>query len=399
MTELAAAHAYNTHVRPRACRFLGALAAALLLANCASTASSSASDVTAPSSVKPLVIEHGSDAARVADTVKNAAKIDALPFDGITIVPIENPCSATPLQSATAQRDMAAMPRLTKVTHNFLLCRFTDNAPVGGVTPYDMKNDTAWATIASNLAGYAAAAQATGLFDGVMIDTEYYGTGPNPWDYDTIPIPVDYSKAPNRPWTLPADAKARAQSRGKQLAAALQAVWPNIVLFSLRGAALSDPSTYRSANFGGNDVAWANELAGPFFVGMVEAVAGSKATLVDGGESYYQRSNDDFRKAYAWMKSGLASSGGPIVPSGAVTVAMYKSTVSVASQTMDGDIRRKTGPYTPAQLKEILANASKNTDKYVWLFSELYDWRGTGFPALPVADGFVTAVASSRTSR
>jgi hypothetical protein len=354
------------------------------------------SPVTPPPIVKPLLIEHGFDAAKVDVTAKNAAKIDALPFDGITILPAVNPCSVKPIDEAAAQADMAAMPKFTKVVHNFLLCRIYDDGEAGKPSPYDVNNVAAWTTIASNLAIYAKAAQTTGMFDGIMIDTEYYGKGPNPWDYDTIPTPLDYAKAPVRPWALPNDAKMASQARGKQVADAIKEAWPTVVIFSLRGAAISDKASYRQSNMGGNDVAWANELAGPFFVGMVESVAGSKATLIDGGESYYQRTPRDFEKAYAWQKSGLADSNGPLVPSGPVTPAVYKSTVLVASQTMDGDIRRKEGPYTPAQLQSILTAARKSTDKYVWLFSELYDWRGTGAPKLPASQAYLDAVAASR---
>jgi hypothetical protein len=346
--------------------------------------------------IKPLLIEHGFDAAKVDVTAKNAAKIDALPFDGITIVPKDNPCSLKPIDEAAAVADMAAMPKFTKVVHNFLLCRFTDDGDAGQPSPYDVKSDSAWDLISANLAIYAKAAQASGMFDGVMVDTEYYGKGPNPWDHDTIPTPVDYSKAPVRPWSLPEEARAKSQARGKQVADAIKTAWPNVVIFSLRGAALSDKASYRHSNMGGNDVAWANELAGPFFVGMVESVAGSNATLVDGAESYYQRTPAEFEKAYAWQKAGLAESNGPMVPSGVVTAQIYKATVSVAGQTMDGNMRRAEGPYTPEQLKTILAAARKSTDKYVWLFSELYDWRGTGFPKVPVDQSFLDAVAASR---
>ena len=374
---------------------LAVLAAVIVVVTRQGSDSTSSSLVKPSGNVKSLLIEHGFDAAKMDVTVKNAARIDALPFDGITVVPKDNPCSLKPIDEAAAMADMAAMPKFTKVIHNFVLCRFTDNGDAGKPSPYDVKSDSAWDMISANLAIYAKAAQVSGMFDGVMVDTEYYGQGPNPWDHDTIPTPIDYSKAPARPWSLPAEARAKSQARGKQVADAIKGAWPNVVLFSLRGAAISDKATYRLSNLGGNDVAWANELAGPFFVGMVESVAGSEATLVDGAESYYQRTPADFQKAYAWQKSGIADSNGPIVPSGAVTAEMYKATVSVAGQTMDGNIRRAEGPYTPEQLQTILTAARKSTDKYVWLFSELYDWRGTGFPKVPVAQSYLDAVAAS----
>ncbi len=344
----------------------------------------------------PLLIEHGWDTSSAASTAANAARIDALPFDGISINPTNNPCSARPVTLAAAQADLGAMPRLTKVTHNFLLCRLLDNAVAGStVGPYDVNNDATWATMASNLAIYAQVAKASGMFDGIIFDTEYYGVGPNPWDADTIAIPWTYSFS--RPWTLPAALRAKAQSRGKQTLDAVRAVWPNVVAFHLRGAELSDPATYVAGNVGGNDVAWANEMAGPFFVGAIESATGTAATVVDGGESYRQRTAIDFQNNYSWLKTRLANSNGPIVPSGAVTSASYNATVSVASQVYDRDITRSGYPFfTAAQVQTLLTYAKRSTDKYQWFYTEAYDWRGTGWPATSPPAAYIDSVRLAR---
>jgi hypothetical protein len=343
---------------------------------------------------KPLLIQHGWDVTNTATTAKNAALTDALPFDGMSILPKLNPCATVPISQAEADADMAAMPKLTKVIHNFVLCRLTEDAPVGGGTAYDMNNDATWSAVAANLATYARAAKATGMFDGLMIDTEYYGKGPNPWDHDTIPIPLTYGRA--RPWSLPVDARAKAQSRGKQITDAVKAAWPNAVLLSLRGAELADSATYKSANMGGNDVAWANELASPFFVGMVESAVGTELTVVDGGESYRQRTLADFHHAYTWLKTGLADSGGPILPSGAVTAASYKATVSVASNVFDKDMSAKLAIFPATALKELLANARQATDRYYWFYTEAFDWKASGYPDTPAPKEYIDAIAASR---
>ena len=175
-------------------------------------APTSSSPPPAPAGGRPLLIEHGWDVATAARTKQNAARIDALPFDGISIAAVSDPCSTRPITLDTARADLAVMPKLAHVTHNFVMCRFFDNAAPGStVGPYEMSNDQTWATIANNLAAYAQAAREVGGFAGIMVDTEYYGTGPNPWDYDTIPIPWTYGAS--RPWTLPAPAKAFAQAR------------------------------------------------------------------------------------------------------------------------------------------------------------------------------------------
>jgi hypothetical protein len=348
--------------------------------------------------LKPLLIEHGFDVGMAASVRANAAQIDALPFDGITVVPANNPCSAKPVTMAAARLDLAAMPRLNKVTHNFLLCRFLDDFVPGGSTTsaFDVYDDNTWRIVAMNVARYARAARDTGMFDGIMIDTEYYGVGPNPWDNDTIPIPWTYSFS--RPWTLPAQDRLRAQLRGKQMMDAMRRGWANVVAFHLKGAEQSDPATFLNTNMMGNDTAWANELAGPFFVGAVESAAGTPATVVDGGESYRQRTPADFQKGYSWLKTRLADSGGPILPSGPVTADIYKATVSVANQVYDRDMNNTYAPLSAATLRRLLTFAKRSTDKYVWLYSEQFDWKGTGWPQTKAPDAFLTAVSRAQAS-
>ena len=354
----------------------------------------------APTGGRPLLIEHGWDVATAASTRSNAARIDALPFDGISIAAASDPCSTRPTTLAAARADLGVMPKLAHVTHNFVMCRFfydaTRSATVG---QYDMANDQTWATIANNLAAYAQAAREVGGFDGIMVDTEYYGTGPNPWDYDTIPIPWTYGAS--RPWTLPAPAKAFAQARGKQITDAIKRAWPTAVLFHFRGAELSDPASFTADHMMGNQVAGANELAGPFFIGAVESAAGSSLTLVDAGESYRQRTPQQFANAYRWLKSGLAESNGPVIPSGAVTPAVYKATVTVASHLFDRDMNHSYANFAATEVAGLLSMAMNPTvtDRYCWIYTEQHDWRGSGWPNNPVPATFATAIASARTAR
>lgn len=345
-----------------------------------------------------LLIEHGFDIDTAASVGRHVAQIEALPFDGISVQPEHNPCSPQPVSLVDAQADLNAMPHLTHVRHNFVLCRIQDNADLAtGANPFDIGNDATWATIAANLNVYAQAAQATGMFDGIMIDTEYYGSAVNPWDYDTIPIPHSYG--PSRPWTLPADAQALAQRRGRETMDAMRAGWPSVVAFHLRGGELSDPATFKPGNMAGYDVAWANELAGPFFVGAVESAQGTAAGVVDGGESYHQRTASDFDNSYTWLHTRFAQSGGPIVPSGAVSAASYNATISVASQVFDKDITQPDRPtFSSNQLEVMLSYSRQATDKYRWIFSETFDWRGQGWPSTPVPQEYIDAVRRSATS-
>jgi hypothetical protein len=363
------------------------------------TTATTTATTTPGAKAKPLLIEHGWDVSTAASAAAHKAQIDALPFDGITIHPEHNPCSATPITLAQARADLAPMPAFTHVTHNFALCRLLDSAAPGTIlSAYDINNDQVWNTITSNLAVYTQAARETGKFDGILFDTEYYGEGPNPWDYDTIAIPWTYTTS--RPWSLPAAAKAKAQARGKQVMDAMVSNWPNITVFSFRGAELSDSASFLPSHIGGNDVAWANELAGPFFVGQVESTlttAGSQATIVNGGESYRQRTQTDFDNMYAWLKTGQANSNGPIIPSGNVSSAAFNSKQNIAPGVFDSDMNQSGYPaFSTAQLTTLLGYANKAADKYVWFYPERFDYRGTGWPATPAPASLVSAIRAVR---
>ena len=344
----------------------------------------------------PWLIEHGFDVSTAAQTAANAGAISELPFDGISIKPEHNPCSAVAVDPAAAVADLAAMPDLGSVRHNFVLCRFYDNATGDGTSPYDIGNEATWTALTANLAAYAEAARQSGRFDGVMIDTEYYGKGPNPWDYDTEARPLDGVYPAERPWQLPDEARAAAQARGKQVADAIREVWPDVVIFALRGVSLSDPATFDPGHLGGNQVAWANELSGPFHMGLIESVSGTKATYVDGGESYRQRSAADFERAVAWLATGMADSGGPMVPSGAVSADDYKRTVSVATNVFDRDVTADLAAFSADEVAQLLVAARGATQTYYWFYSEQFDWRGTGHPTSPAPSDAVAALKAAR---
>lgn len=347
-----------------------------------------------PPTGERLLIHYGWDIADAASAAKNVDKIDALPFDGITISADQNPCGTKPVIEAAAQADMAKMPKLKNVKHNFLLCRFLDPALPDGSSPYAVEVDASWATMAANLSIYAKAAQATGMFDGFMLDTEYYGKGPNPWDYDSIPIPTKYTS--DRPWLITPEKQAKSEARGRQITEALVEAWPDVVMLSLRGVEVSDPASFKKQHMGGYDGSWNSELAGAFFVGMVAATAGSRATLVDGGESYSQRTHEDFQNAYTWLKQGLPDNHGPLLPSGTVTSELYKKTVTVASQVFEKDMYAKWSLMPVPKIQQLLTLAQKYTDKYTWFYTETHNWRGADWPDEAVPDDYLSAVAASR---
>jgi hypothetical protein len=96
------------------------------------------------------------------------------------------------------------------------------------------------------------------------------------------------------------------------------------------------------------------------------------------------------------LKTGLADSGGPILPSGVVTAASYKATVSVASNVFDKDMSAKLALFPATTLKDLLANARQATDRYYWFYTEAFDWKASGYPDTPAPKEYLDAVAASR---
>jgi hypothetical protein len=124
-----------------------------------------------------------------------------------------------------------------------------------------------------------------------------------------------------------------------------------------------------------NDVAWANELLGPMFVGMVEAAAGTGVTVVDGGELYSPRAADQFEAFYQWMKHGFAAQS-PLVPE--ALRATYSGTVSVGFMVYDD--AWLGAPMDANSWQSTLRHALERTDRYVVAYTELHDWLGVGWP-------------------
>lgn len=349
------------------------------------------------SSRRPFLVEHGWDTCTARELAANASLVNQLPFDGVSVRAEAEPLSRRRVSADLAIRDLSAMPVMPNVSHNFLVLRMVDNARAGGPQAYDFYDDALWSTISQNVADYAAAARTAPGFDGIMIDTEYYGTGPNPWDYGTSTIPWTASATAGAvPGRSQAEAIAIVQSRGRQVMDAIRSTWPAAKVMHFRGPWLSESATYTPTRFNGNNVAWANELNGPFVLGFVSSAIGSQAQVIDGTELSTQRSLLDFQNVYRWAKTGFADFGGRLLPSGDVTAQAYKAHISVAQEVFDRDALHGYATLPPEQLRDLITWAMQTSDSYAWLYTEAYDWRSTGWPTTRVTAPYVQAVAAAR---
>ncbi len=323
---------------------------------------------------KPLLIKTGWGAPTPAFVKSHIASMEQLPFDGVGInmtggLP-EQIQSQTPVSYETLSAALAPLKQTTFTTlrHNFLNVY---SAPAG-----DLFGD--WTVPLSNFTNLAQAAKEAGL-EGVFYDNEeYFG--------DALRYPGNCANH------TVAECQAKAQSRGRQVMDAMRSAWPNVRVLTTRGAWLSDKGT--AAGLSGvpyNNVAWANQLVGSFVVGMVDSANGTTAKVIDGGEIYTARTQNQFATIKAWQKQGMAAHS-TLIP--AALKPQWATTVSAGFGVYDQpsiDV-----PMDAATWRTTLTNALATTDEYVWAYTERYDWWGTGWPTATVPAEWVDATRAAR---
>ena len=239
----------------------------------------------------------------------------------------------------------------------------TENfAAVLGGRPPDFSAD--WSVPIANFAGLAKAARDAGL-RGIYFDNESYG---HPW--------ADYPRGVLHPEKPLREYQDLARLRGRQVMAAMVQDFPDITVIMLHGPYLSEPKAPA-----GLFPQWqkANELLGPFFAGFVEG-AGASAAVVDGGELYHLRSEEEFHESKNWRKQVLPS---PETDCAFLPQALREAWPGKVSIGF-GLIDKKFGgqPMDPDVLAPTLTAALRQADRYVWLYVE-----GASFLCPPSAGG------------
>lgn len=295
-----------------------------------------------------LVLYQGSLSARTPQLVRNAAHVDSLPFDGITVnVPaswaVMEPGARLDYREVHDKWLAPLRGRFERVTRNFVLAMARKAAD-----PFDD-----WTQVIENWKVLARAARDAGLI-GIMFDNEAYYEPLWRWPED-----LDHR------YPLAAYQR-RYRERGRELMRALRAVWPEIRLVALHGPYLSEPRTPGNVTMR-QAAADERDLSGHFFVGLVQGSAG-EGQVVDGGEVYQYRTTEDFARSYAWRKREIAAlRPGGVVPD--QLRAEWPRRVSVGFGAYD--MAWKEGyPMDPSILARTLAAALAQADDYVWLFTE-----------------------------
>jgi len=284
----------------------------------------------------------------------NLAFLESQPFNGI-VVYLRNPSMSVNASIGVMTNTPMSYASISSVLdpiRNLPFTQLVDNFGfVIGNDPPDFFDD--WSIPIQNFANLARALKEAGL-KGFVFDNEQYFA---PW--------ADYPTGVSYPLLSLAQYETQARLRGKQVMEAMVAEFPEIVVITLHGPYISEPSAPWQLGF----PQWqsGNELHGPFFSGFEEG-KGSLSQNVDGGELYDCRSSADFQETYNWRKYDL--------PSDAVNCAFIPASlrpswpagVSISYGVYDQPFGGQ--PMNPTVLSTTLANALQASDRWVWYYVE-----------------------------
>jgi hypothetical protein len=324
----------------------------------------------APVVERKLLIKHGQDVPYPDWVGSHVATMDTMPFDGFVVTTKLSGSvqSQTALSRAAFDAELAPLKRAAfkNLTKNFVIIRTTAAGSWFGdhTTP------------ANNFGVVSASARDAGLH-GIVFDNEAY-SGPVFNDTHCAGKPI-------------AECRDRVRAVGKQTMSAMIGAWPDVVVLVFLGPYISEPktATFFKGYFPYNDVSAANQTLTSFIVGMVEVTVGTTARVVDGGEIYTQRTLEQFERSYLWQKTELAKQSSLFPPT-----LDYPAAISVSFGVYDQPYLGAT--MSAAIFEPTIVNAMKRADRYVWLYTEKYDWWGTGFPATKVPVEWVDAVRRAR---
>jgi hypothetical protein len=309
------------------------------------------------------------------DLAARAPQLSSLPFDGVlfTIGASSQIQSNERIGVERLRRELEplASADLGPLRHNFVLVYAT---PAGPITDYE--------SVAANFADLAQAAAEVGV-EGIFFDSEEY-FGPT-WRPDVICPGMG----------VPA-CQSAARATGRAVMAAMVDRDPDVRVMTSAGPWLSEPATHdHLAAMDYIDVASANPVFGYFAAGLFAGTAGNDATYIDGGGFYTQRSVHDLAVAYDWMRHGMAASSA-VVPDD--LRGQYEDRIQIAFGVYDfpEEYRGKVSDVTT--WASDIRDALRVSDRYVWAYSERYDWTGNpdapDKPAAPTE--YLTATATAR---
>jgi hypothetical protein len=299
---------------------------------------------------RPYLIGYGVNPQNVTPKFvrENLEYMEKKPLDGVAL---SNKAGWTimdgqPLEMAAIEEEFAPLLRLQfkKLKHNFAMVYLN--------RPADFFDD--WNITIRNFEKLARVLREAGI-DGIFFDNEAYKNGL--FDY-----PGDCKYAGTK--TLQ-EYQAQAELRGRQIMEAMVAINPKQYVLFFHGPYVSHEKTPKVVM--PRNVAFANELMGPFFVGFFSG-AGEHGKVCDGGELYHLRSKQDFEEAYQYRKQVFAGAANSVPW---LTENLRGDNWARKCEVDFGVYNR--GGQTAATLKATLINALRRTDRVVWLYVEGFD--------------------------
>jgi hypothetical protein len=320
----------------------------------------------------------------------NLAYLETLPIDGVSVY-VRDPHWVTnvsgsifaPIAMSYDAISSVLTPMATlnsaRLKHNFGLM-FAGP----GIDAFD---DAGWAVRVQNMGNFAAALKSAN-FEGILFDNENY---------------LDWShyggKGCSASHTL-IECQDQMRLRGQQVMSAMVSRYPEITIICLNGPWISDNTFYDRSGL--DNIANANELSGPFFVGLVEG-NGSSSTVVDGGEFYRSATVADFEARYQDQKYGVASDIGALDdsksraagPNGFIPTDMrpqWGSKIIASAGVFD-----KASGMDPSVFQTTLTNALNRVERYAWVYTEKVTFLQPpgSYPSAASAD-WVTALRNAR---
>ncbi|MEM9002613.1 MAG: LamG domain-containing protein [Cyanobacteria bacterium P01_F01_bin.86] len=327
-----------------------------------------------------LIVTQSGVSSRTQYILRNQEYIESLPIDGMTInIPQSWNLMSPGTQVTEEELDTWLAPIAdfnANMENNYLLVNIDK--------PGDLFDDEAWDQVIENFRLMAQKAKETN-FKGMIFDNEEYRTR-------LLNFPEDYPGA--KAEDLPLYQEKMAE-RGKQIMEAINEGFPDSEVGVMHGPYLSvagddTPDSVANAITRQAGDASGHELRGPLFTGMLEG-KGEDQSLIDMGELYALRSEEDFEQSYAYR-------------SHTVPDQIDWDTPDELRETWDDEVEQSHMVYTeefpkgydqsPNTLNSTLKNAFNHSDGNVFLYSE-HQSRDFFTPGA-VSDDWIDAVRTAR---
>ena len=300
---------------------------------------------------KPKLIIHSASSSSNVWTLKDnldyarTVEMDGMVMNGASSWNLMKP--GVEISLADTQNQMAGFEEFNAEKHNYFLTQTDD--------PGDLFDDAAWAQVVENFRTVAFAAKEAG-YKGLIFDNEEYN---GQWQN----FPEHYENAdPSNELAY----QNQAALRGKQIMEAINDVFPDAEVGVMHGPYMSVfQEGQPDAIVGQGGGPSFHELRGAFFTGLAEG-QGENQTLIDMGELYALRSEEDFAQSQQYRSEIIQDLFDWSVPA---EVRENWDELIVQSHMLYTDEYPVGATMSPEILETTLLNAFNQSEDVVFIFS------------------------------